>query len=83
MRESARLGPTAPGRSVTALEDTIIGGKYAIEKGTSILISTYCAQRDPKVWGEDATEFRPERMLDGKFESLPVSHFIFRDEAEH
>ncbi|KAF7346798.1 Fatty acid hydroxylase [Mycena sanguinolenta] len=27
--------------------------------------------RDPAVWGDDAEEFRPERMLDGKFEALP------------
>ncbi|KAJ7187245.1 fatty acid hydroxylase [Mycena filopes] len=27
--------------------------------------------RDPAVWGDDAEEFKPERMLDGKFEALP------------
>jgi hypothetical protein len=30
--------------------------------------------RDPAVWGEDAQEFKPERMLDGKFEALPVCY---------
>ncbi|KAJ2999753.1 hypothetical protein NUW54_g6889 [Trametes sanguinea] len=71
MRESMRLGPTAPARSVAPLEDTIIGGNYFVEKGTSIIINTYNAHRDPNVWGEDAETFRPERMLDGKFEALP------------
>ncbi|OSC98018.1 bifunctional P-450/NADPH-P450 reductase [Trametes coccinea BRFM310] len=71
MRESMRLGPTAPARSVAPLEDTVIGGKYCVEKGTSIIINTYNAHRDPSVWGEDAETFRPERMLDGKFEALP------------
>ena len=28
-------------------------------------------QNDPKVWGEDADQFKPDRMLDGKFEALP------------
>jgi hypothetical protein len=28
--------------------------------------------KDPGVWGEDAEDFKPERMLDGKFEALPV-----------
>ncbi|KAI0823976.1 bifunctional P-450/NADPH-P450 reductase [Trametes gibbosa] len=72
LRESLRLGPTAPARNVSPLEDTTIGGgKYFVEKGTSIIINTYNAQRDTAVWGEDAEKFRPERMLDGKFEALP------------
>ncbi|KAH9891895.1 bifunctional P-450/NADPH-P450 reductase [Cubamyces lactineus] len=71
MRESMRLGPTAPARSVAPLEDTVIGGKYFVEKGTFITINTVVTQRDPKVWGEDAEQFRPERMLDGKWEALP------------
>ncbi|KAI0629781.1 fatty acid hydroxylase [Trametes polyzona] len=71
MRESLRLGPTAPARNVAPLEDTMLGGKYFVEKGTSIIVNTYNAHRDPAVWGEDAEKFRPERMLDGKFEALP------------
>ncbi|KAI0763546.1 bifunctional P-450/NADPH-P450 reductase [Trametes elegans] len=72
MRESLRLGPTAPARTVAPLEDTFIGSKkYFVEKGTSIIINTMAAHRDPQVWGEDADQFRPERMLDGKFEALP------------
>ncbi|KAI0642932.1 bifunctional P-450/NADPH-P450 reductase [Trametes meyenii] len=71
MRESLRLGPTAPARTVMPFEDTTIGGKYFVEKGTSIIINTFNAHRDPAVWGEDAEKFRPERMLDGKFEALP------------
>ncbi|KAI0354817.1 fatty acid hydroxylase [Trametes cingulata] len=71
MRESLRLGPTAPARTVAPLEDTTLCGKYFVGKGTSIIINAYNTHRDPKVWGEDAEKFRPERMLDGKFEALP------------
>ncbi|KAM5540807.1 hypothetical protein V8D89_005451 [Ganoderma adspersum] len=71
MRETLRLGPTAPLRGIYAAENTVIGGKYAVEKGDSILINFCTMMRDPKVWGEDADQFRPERMLDGKFEALP------------
>ncbi|KAJ3553744.1 hypothetical protein NM688_g3453 [Phlebia brevispora] len=72
MRETIRLSPTAPMRVVSANEDITIGnGKYFIPKGTSVVINTETSQRDPKVWGEDSHEFRPERMLDGKFEALP------------
>ena len=53
MRESMRLGPTAPIRGATPLEDTVLGGKYAVQKGTNLLINIYVAHRDPKVWGDD------------------------------
>ncbi|KAH8111193.1 cytochrome P450 oxidoreductase OrdA-like protein [Phellopilus nigrolimitatus] len=67
MRESLRLHPTAPSRTVMPLEDTVlVGGDgdpanpankcYALKKGQIIV---------------DAEAFRPERMLDGKFEALP------------
>ncbi|KAI0365331.1 fatty acid hydroxylase [Pilatotrama ljubarskyi] len=71
MRESLRLGPTAPARTVAPLEDTTIAGKYFVEKGTSIIINAYNTHRDPKVWGEDAEKFRPERMVGGNFDALP------------
>ncbi|TFY58023.1 hypothetical protein EVJ58_g6664 [Rhodofomes roseus] len=72
LRESLRMGPAAPMRSVEASEDTTIGGgKYAVKKGQTVAVLTAQALRDPKVWGEDAEEFNPERMLGGKFEALP------------
>ncbi|KAJ7508252.1 fatty acid hydroxylase [Mycena galericulata] len=72
MRETLRLSATAPLRGTTSLEDTTIGGgKYAIKKGQAIVIQAWEMHRDPAVWGDDAEEFRPERMLDGKFEALP------------
>ncbi|KAJ7579319.1 fatty acid hydroxylase [Mycena floridula] len=72
MRETMRLCPPAPARTTAAIEDTTIGGgKYALKAGATIVVQNYIAQRDPKVWGEDAEEFRPERMMDGKFEALP------------
>ncbi|KAI0754469.1 fatty acid hydroxylase [Daedaleopsis nitida] len=71
MRESMRLGPTAPLRQVAPLEDTVLAGKYSVKRDTPMLVNIYGSQRDPKLWGEDADKFIPERMLDGKFESLP------------
>ena len=53
MRESLRLGPSAPARTVMPVEDTVIGGKYAVKKGSSIIINAWNTHRDPKMWGED------------------------------
>ncbi|KAK7438190.1 hypothetical protein VKT23_018121 [Stygiomarasmius scandens] len=71
MRETLRLAPTAPGRSVTPVEDTVLGEKYFVKANTVLTLQIWVMHRDPQVWGEDANEFRPERMLDGKFEALP------------
>ncbi|KAI0754463.1 bifunctional P-450/NADPH-P450 reductase [Daedaleopsis nitida] len=71
MRESLRLGPTAPTRGATPLEDTFLAGKYAVERDELIILNVWGVHRDPVVWGEDAEKFRPERMMDGKFEALP------------
>ncbi|KAJ7138272.1 bifunctional P-450/NADPH-P450 reductase [Mycena epipterygia] len=71
MREALRLSPTVSLRVTSALQDITIGGKYAIKKGNSIALNLSVIHKDPAVWGSDAEEFRPERMLDGKFEALP------------
>nr|BAK09530.1 cytochrome P450 [Postia placenta] len=72
LRESMRLSPPAPMRYVNAISDTIIGGgKYAVKKDQTVIVNVATSMRDPQIWGEDADEFKPERMLDGKFEALP------------
>ena len=56
MRESLRLSPTAPLRTISANEDVAIGGgKYFIPKGQSVVINAERAQRDPKVYGDDVS----------------------------
>lgn len=75
LRETLRLHPTAGIYSVypkPGIENPTLGkGKYAIGKDESILCILSKLHRDPKVYGADADEFKPERMLDGKFEKLP------------
>ncbi|RMZ69227.1 hypothetical protein GMOD_00003168 [Pyrenophora seminiperda CCB06] len=68
LRESIRLQPTAPLIAVTAKEDTTLGGKYAVKAGQPIVCSLHMIHRDPAAYGEDADEFRPERMLEAEFE---------------
>lgn len=56
MREALRLGPSAPGRSVTALEDTtLLDGKYAIPKDVEIRCNIFSIHRDRTVWGDDVS----------------------------
>jgi cytochrome P450/NADPH-cytochrome P450 reductase len=78
MRETLRLKPTAP---MIALHPhptknqkdpvTLGGGKYVLNKDETIAVMLTKMHRDPKVYGPDADEFKPERMLDENFEKLP------------
>lgn len=61
--ESGRLFPAAAQTlSRTPTRDTKLGD-YNIPKGCRILISILDVNRDVKVWGDDAAEFRPERFF--------------------
>lgn len=75
LRETLRLNPTAPAflRKLRDEidENPISFGGYQIQKDWPILCLTSKSQSDPDVYGEDANDFRPERMLDGKFGELP------------
>ncbi|PYH98277.1 cytochrome P450 [Aspergillus ellipticus CBS 707.79] len=78
LRESLRLRPTATSMRLHPhptknTEDpvTLANGKYILNKGESMLVILSKLHRDPKVYGSDAEEFKPERMLDENFNKLP------------
>lgn len=78
LRETLRLWPTAPNPRVVPIftDDkdypVHIGKKrWIINKGESIIMNLPCCHLDPLVYGEDAKDFKPERMLDDKFNKLP------------
>ncbi|KDQ16558.1 hypothetical protein BOTBODRAFT_252416 [Botryobasidium botryosum FD-172 SS1] len=75
MRETLRLAPSATAFTLTPFEDEVIGTKggkrYQIKKGDAVIASLFEVHRDPAVWGEDAEEYKPERMLGEAFEKLP------------
>jgi cytochrome P450/NADPH-cytochrome P450 reductase len=62
LQEALRLWPTVPGFSLYAKEDTLLGGKYPMKKGATLMVLVPKLHRDTSVWGEDAEEFRPERF---------------------
>ncbi|KZV78883.1 cytochrome P450 [Exidia glandulosa HHB12029] len=76
MRETMRLKGPIPGIGVKPMQDEVIGGKYFIPKGTDIFVMASVIGLDPAVYGDDVNEFRPERMLDGKFEALPPKAWL-------
>jgi cytochrome P450 / NADPH-cytochrome P450 reductase len=71
MKEALRMQHPVSLLTRFATKDTVLGGKYFIRTGQMVSGIWRHFHRDPKVWGEDADEFRPERMLDVNFQALP------------
>ena len=59
-----------PGFTVEAIDDTLLEGKYLISKGEPVIALLAKSHKDPAVFGDDAEDFKPERMLDENFSRL-------------
>ncbi|TQV96610.1 hypothetical protein V2A60_003004 [Cordyceps javanica] len=70
LREVLRLNAPIPAFSVEAKEDTLLGGKYFIPKEHRLTLLLAKSHLDPSVYGDDAADFKPERMLDDNFARL-------------
>ncbi|GKT48139.1 bifunctional cytochrome P450/NADPH--P450 reductase [Colletotrichum spaethianum] len=70
LRETLRLTPTLPIFTVEAFEDTLLAEKYPVKAGEPIINLLGAAQLDPAVFGNDAHEFKPERMMDDNFTNI-------------
>jgi cytochrome P450/NADPH-cytochrome P450 reductase len=71
LMETLRIWPTAPAFALKPLQDTVIAGKYAVSKRDTLMVLVPMLHRDPKVWGDDAEAFRPERFAPEAMEKLP------------
>jgi cytochrome P450 len=71
IREGLRICPPAAGqayRDAPEGGDTLCG--YHIPAGTKVGYNLSGMMEDPKLWGEDAKVFRPERWLTGTPEEI-------------
>jgi cytochrome P450 len=79
IKETLRLHPAAALTTRIANQDTVIGGDVFIQKGQVMNLSMYGMARNPRVWGPDAAEFKPERWIDaktGELLSFPATKFF-------
>jgi len=60
--EALRLWPTAPAFGLAPFEDEVLGGKYAIPKGTFTTVLIPSLHRDKNVWGENPDQFNPDNF---------------------
>nr|CAB3514258.1 unnamed protein product [Spodoptera littoralis] len=61
--ESLRLYPPAPNVVRKVDRDVILPSGDTLPKATAIMLSIFAANRNPRYWGDDAEEFRPERFM--------------------
>ncbi|CAI2327088.1 unnamed protein product [Caenorhabditis sp. 36 PRJEB53466] len=70
MKESLRLYPLATTANTRkCMRETTING-LTIEEGVHVQVDTWTMHHNPRIWGEDVEEFKPERWLDPKTERL-------------
>lgn len=73
-RESIRLYPPAPGFNIKSKDNNASHftlGDHVVEGIPPIFVLMEKVHRDPEVYGQDAEEFKPERMFDEEFAKLP------------
>lgn len=74
INETLRLYPGSI--SNRTLTETIKHGKYIIPRGACVNFCYYSVQRDKQLWGDDADEFKPDRMEKSKMDKFHASQFI-------
>ncbi|KAF7078062.1 hypothetical protein CFC21_082543 [Triticum aestivum] len=74
IKENLRLHPPAPllvpRESIHACE---LGG-YVIPAGSRVIVNAWAIGRDPRYWGDDAEEFKPERFADSSVDFTGSSY---------
>lgn len=61
--ESMRLYPPAPFERTSPVETDVLPSGHKVDTNSKILILIYALGRMKAVWGEDASEFKPERWV--------------------
>lgn len=62
--EVLRFWPTVPNTAREAIRTTTIGSQV-VPRGTFAVICQWAINRQPKLWGEDADQFNPDRWMPG------------------
>jgi unspecific monooxygenase len=68
--EALRQWPTAPAYLRAARTDTVLGGRYPMNKGDWAMVLLPLLHRDPQVWA-DPERFDPDRFAPGQAKTRP------------
>lgn len=76
-QETLRLYPPAWIIGREAARDVQLAGRVPVKKGHMVAACPWIVHRDPRWWGPDAAEFRPERFARGAPRPRPHTYFPF------
>ncbi|KAI3451563.1 hypothetical protein Pfo_008228 [Paulownia fortunei] len=63
LAESLRLFPTAPVIIRDPTQEDVLPSGHKVGKTTKVFLCSYAMGRMPEIWGEDCSEFKPERWI--------------------
>ncbi|XP_075970993.1 uncharacterized protein LOC142973239 [Anticarsia gemmatalis] len=69
IRETLRLYPPVPIITRKVEREVVIPSGLKLLPGTGIIVNIWALHRNPRYWGDDAEQFRPERFID-----TPLTH---------
>jgi cytochrome P450/NADPH-cytochrome P450 reductase len=73
--ETLRLWPTAPAFTRRPYKDTVLGGRYKVEANSAVVVLTGMLHRDPKIWGDNAEAFDPDRFSPENRAKIPANAY--------
>merc|ERR1712228_253740 len=76
--ETLRIHPPVPFLVRFAVRDVQLPGPegHIIEKGQGVVVNTYIQGHNKKLWGDDASTFKPERFLEKGLKSFEPHKFL-------
>ncbi|KAJ4881262.1 hypothetical protein Rs2_38317 [Raphanus sativus] len=75
--EALRLYPPVPFQHKSPTKPDVLPSGHRVEPSTKILFCLYSLGRMKSVWGEDASDFRPERWISETGSSIHVPSYKF------
>ncbi|KAF9163796.1 hypothetical protein DFQ26_002129 [Actinomortierella ambigua] len=81
--ETLRLYPPVPKNAKMVASDDVLPNGVRVKKGDFIGYSNYIMGRSPKIWGEDAHRFYPERWLSGALREDGVKEKQHEQQQQH
>lgn len=77
IQEALRLYPSVPSDIKQCIKQDILPSGFTIPAGAIVSYPIYALSRSQEIWGEDASDFKPERMINQEIKMSEYKYPIF------